>query len=113
MEMLCKQHGHVHNFFMNQQQGQAFVQYKTRDVAVRAQHALHMLQFAGNTLFAEFVSEQEAAVVSSIFRSSESRGSQPVTWSSGGSSWSSGGGGGGGQLWGDDQTSLLPGGLGL
>ena len=122
----------MQNFFANLQQGQAFVCYKSRDSAIRAQQALNSLPLGGSTIVVEFLSESDATLFSRLLM-----GGPPPNAAQAGNVWpagappmgGSGSGGGapgqfgghwggaggpaaGGALWNDD-PSLLPGGLGL
>ncbi|XP_070580602.1 LOW QUALITY PROTEIN: trinucleotide repeat-containing gene 6C protein-like [Ptychodera flava] len=60
LQTLCKQHGPLHTFHLNLNQGQAWIQYGTREEAAKAQKALHMCVLGNTTIMAEFTSPELA-----------------------------------------------------
>ncbi|XP_077869661.1 trinucleotide repeat-containing gene 6C protein-like, partial [Saccoglossus kowalevskii] len=115
LQTLCKQHGPLHTFHLNLSQGQALIQYGTRDEAAKAQKALHMCVLGNTTIMAEFSSSEMTRMLERNNQSSGwpqsmsgnkfsgTGGSSTNTGTNAGSSGtssssssSSGGGGGGG-----------------
>lgn len=63
LKTLCRQHGPLLNFFVNQTNGQALVQYATRQEGLKAQQSLNTCVLGNTTILAEFVEEAEVNVV--------------------------------------------------
>ncbi|KAK2160609.1 hypothetical protein LSH36_129g01128 [Paralvinella palmiformis] len=77
---LCVQQGSLQTFLHSAQYGQAYVCYKSREDAIKAQKSLNALVFGNTAIIAEFVNDAEVA------RLQELSGTNPVApHSSGGS----------------------------
>jgi len=61
LKTLCLQHGPLHNFFVNQHNGQALVQYSSRAEGLKAQKSLNSCVLGNTTIMAEFVEENEVS----------------------------------------------------
>lgn len=59
LKTLCSQHGPLLNFFVNQSNGQALVQYATRQEGMKAHRSLNSCVLGNTTILTEFVDESE------------------------------------------------------
>lgn len=59
LKTLCSQHGPLLNFFVNQNNGQALVQYATRLEGQKAHKSLNSCVLGNTTIMTEFVDESE------------------------------------------------------
>ncbi|KAK6170119.1 hypothetical protein SNE40_018591 [Patella caerulea] len=61
LKTLCQQHGPLSCFVPLQQLGSALVCYSSKEEAAKAQRALNQCVLGGTTIFAEFITEEDAS----------------------------------------------------
>jgi trinucleotide repeat-containing gene 6 protein len=83
---LCIQQGALQTFLHSAQFGQAYVCYKSREDAIRAQKSLNALVFGNTAIIADFVSDAEVSRLQEL-SGANPPGSAPPT-SSAGAHWS-------------------------
>ena len=68
LKTLCSQHGPLLNFFVNQNNGQALVQYASRLEGQKAHKSLNSCVLGNTTIMTEFVDESEVCITDMALR---------------------------------------------